>query len=105
MVHRVRQGFTIVELLVVLAIIGILVGLLIPGVHRLRASAARTQCMQHLKQLGAALHHYHQARKCFPPALVSNQPNLTDADTTGFALLLPYLDGDTVSKSYKYDES
>ena len=94
-----RRGFTLIELLVVIAIIAVLIALLLPAVQQAREAARRTQCKNSLKQLGLALHNYHDLFKTFPPGYISvdeatGQMNPVDGGSgAGWALLLlPQID-------------
>jgi prepilin-type N-terminal cleavage/methylation domain-containing protein len=69
---RSNRGFTMIELIVVIAIVGVLAALLLPAVQAARESARSTQCLNNLRQLGIALHNYHDAQSCLPPAVIWN---------------------------------
>jgi len=92
-----RRGFTLIELLVVIAIIGVLVSLLLPAVQQAREAARRSQCKNNLKQLGLAMHNYHDAHQVFPYSTVNRVDKEAIGGTvntrqTWFHLILPYLD-------------
>jgi len=83
------SGFTLIELLVVIAIIAILVALLLPAVQQAREAARRSSCKNNLKQLGLALHNYHDTFNTFPPAFVDGDPCYTST-TNDCASDAPY---------------
>ena len=97
-VRRPARGFTLIELLVVIAIIAVLIALLLPAVQAAREAARRTQCTNNMKQLGIALHNYHDVIGSFPTSFWRNTKNTIGGPNDGtnrhswIAMILPYIE-------------
>ncbi len=97
-----HKGFTLIELLVVIAIIAVLIALLLPAVQQAREAARRTQCKNNMKQIGLALHNYHDAHGMFPPAYIDDDHDVSGAAHTGFLLILPFLEEAPLYNAYNF---
>lgn len=111
---REERAFTLIELLVVIVIIAVLIGLLLPAVQAAREAGRRIQCRNHLKQIGLALHGYHDVWLSFPSAYLTSQALRPNRSVTDFeigsgwawgALILPYLEQRPVYDAANFDFS
>ncbi len=104
-----RDAFTLIELLVVMAILAVLIGLLVPAVQKVREAAARTRCVNNLKQMGLALHNYHDANGSLPPGYRASGPYADGATDTApgwgwAAFLLPQIEQDNLYRRIDFSQ-
>jgi prepilin-type N-terminal cleavage/methylation domain-containing protein/prepilin-type processing-associated H-X9-DG protein len=104
---QARNALTLIELLVVIAIVAVLIGLLVPAVQKVREAANRVACTNNLKQLGLALHNYHDANRKFPPVKVLGplpQAGVFGPTKHGMGVfLLPFIDEQNLFAQYRWD--
>src|SRR5262249_30731332 len=99
-----RRGFTLIELLVVIAIIAVLIALLLPAVQAAREAARRAQCVNNLKQIGLAMHNYHDVVGTFPPGAIAD-PGWGGTWWNWPAFILPGMEQSTIYNAINFSRS
>jgi len=95
-----QRGFTLIELLVVISIIAVLVAILLPAVQQAREAAARMSCKNNLKQMGLALHNYHETYQRFAPGLIDGDPTANVGGYSWQVAILPYMEQPAMADTY-----
>ena len=103
MSRKPRRGFTLIELLVVIAIIAILIGILLPAIQQAREAARRMACKNNMKQMGIAMHNYHDVHRTFPPGYRFMKGSPINARGTPNVSILPFLEQANLERLGKAD--
>ena len=106
--RRFKRAFTLIELLVVIAIIAVLIALLLPAVQQAREAARRSQCRNNLKQLGIAMHNYHETHKKLPNGMASSDFKGVTGNGRGWgwsALILPFVDQQNIYNQINFSRA
>ena len=98
-----QRGFTLIELLVVIAIIAVLIAMLLPAVQQAREAARRSSCKNNLKQIGLAIHNYHDTYTVFPNANSGGVSNSALSGSSLFASILPYIEQANSFNQYDFN--
>jgi len=93
MPHRIRRGFTLVEVMVVVFVVVLLASLVLPSLQAARNASRRNHCLNNLRQIGISLHNYHDTHKSFPPGWTGHSPDAGSGARLGWqTMLLPFLE-------------
>lgn len=103
--RRRRRAYTLIELIVIVGIIGVLIGLLVPSIRSARLAAMRVQCQNNLRQVGLALHNYHDAHEVFPPGRLRSRVDGRGQCWSAYAQLLPFLEQDMIFSTINFQQN